>query len=107
MCKVALISGFSGQDGSYLADLLLTKDYYIWGMIRKSSSTIKVHNIEHLLNNPKITIRYSDLSDGSRLLQILLEIKNTHQDLERLEIYNLGALSHVKISFEIPEYTGD
>lgn len=107
MCLVALISGISGQDGSYLADLLLTKNYYIWGMIRKSSSTIKVQNISHLLNNPRITLKYADLSDGARLMQLLLEIKAMYPDLTRLEVYNLGALSHVKISFEIPEYAGD
>lgn len=107
MVRVALISGISGQDGSYLADLLLDKGYYIWGIIRKSSSTIKVQNISHLVKHPKVFLRYGDLSDGSRLSHLLYEIKCAHEDMERLEVYNLGALSHVKISFDIPEYAGD
>src|SRR3990170_4176682 len=98
MALVALISGISGQDGSYLADLLLEKGYYVWGIIRKSSSTIKVQNISHLVKHPKVFLRYGDLSDGSRLSHLLYEIKCMHEDMERLEVYNLGALSHVKIS---------
>lgn len=107
MVKIALIAGISGQDGSYLADLLLQKGYEIWGIIRRSSSTVKVENIKHLVDNPRVRLRYGDLSDGARLGHLLQEIRTSFPDLERLEVYNLAALSHVKISFEIPEYTAD
>lgn len=106
MVRVALISGISGQDGSYMADMLLAKNYYVWGIIRKSSSAI-LHNINHLMKSPMLTIKYGDLSDQGCLIFLLQEISKTYANLERLEIYNLGALSHVKISFELPEYTGD
>jgi GDPmannose 4,6-dehydratase len=106
MVRIALISGISGQDGSYLTELLLSKDYVIWGIIRKSSSNEMV-NLKHLMGEKRLILRYGDLSDGLRLVALLQEIKATHPDLERLEVYNLGALSHVKISFELPEYSGD
>lgn len=105
--KVALITGITGQDGSYLAELLLEKDYQVWGIIRRSSS-INTQRIEHIFKNKNLTLKYGDLSDGSCMLEILYNIKATYTDnLERLEIYNLGAMSHVKVSFEIPEYTAD
>lgn len=104
--KVALITGITGQDGSYLTELLLEKDYIIWGIIRRSSS-INTNRIDHLFNHPKLILKYGDLSDGTCLLEILYEIKNKYPDMERLEVYNLGAMSHVKVSFEIPEYTAD
>jgi GDPmannose 4,6-dehydratase len=105
MVKVALITGVSGQDGSYLSELLLDKSYKVWGIIRRSSN-MNTSRIDHIFN--KITLRYGDLTDSSNLLGILMEIKNTYgDDLERLEVYNLGAMSHVKISFEMPEYTCD
>lgn len=104
MVRIALISGISGQDGSYLTELLLSKGYIVWGIIRKSSSNEMV-NLKHIAN--KVVLRYGDLSDGLRLVALLQEIKATHPELERLEVYNLGALSHVKISFELPEYSGD
>jgi GDPmannose 4,6-dehydratase len=104
--KVALITGITGQDGSYLAELLLEKDYIVWGMIRRSSS-INTHRIEHIFHNKNLILKYGDLSDGTCLLEILCDIKNKYSDMERLEIYNLAAMSHVKVSFEIPEYTGD
>ena len=107
MVRIALITGISGQDGSYLADFLLTKGYIIWGIVRKSSSTIKGQNIKHLMKNPNVILRYGDLIDGNGISSILHEIHNTYSNLERLEVYNLGALSHVKISFEIPEYSGN
>ena len=106
MIKVALISGISGQDGSYMADLLLSKDYFVWGIIRKTSGVV-LQNIHHLNKNPKVILRYGDLSDGNRLISLLQEIKSVYPNLYRLEVYNLGALSHVKISFELPEYSGD
>ena len=100
--KVALITGITGQDGSYLSELLLEKGYKVWGVIRRASS-INTHRIEHIFD--KITLRYGDLTDGINLLNIFVEIKNTYPDLERLEVYNLAAMSHVKVSFEIPDYT--
>jgi GDPmannose 4,6-dehydratase len=87
-----------------LAELLLEKEYKVWGIIRRSSN-ITTTRIEHIFH--KLILRYGDLTDSSNLLNILMEIKNTYPTIERLEIYNLGAMSHVKISFEMPEYTGD
>ena len=104
MSKIALITGITGQDGSYLAELLLEKEYIVWGIIRRSSS-INTGRIDDIFD--KLTLRYGDLTDSSNLLNILTEIKNTHVNLERLEVYNLAAMSHVKISFELPEYTCD
>ena len=78
----------------------------MWGIIRRSSE-INTNRINHLYKNKNLILKYGDLSDGSNLLHILFEIKTTYPDLERLEIYNLAAMSHVKVSFEIPEYTAD
>ena len=103
--KIALITGITGQDGSYLTELLLEKDYKVYGIIRRSSS-INTNRIDHLFKNKNLILKYGDLSDGTCILQILLEIKENN-DFERLEIYNLGAMSHVKVSFEVPEYTAD
>ena len=105
MSKVALITGITGQDGSYLTELLLEKEYLVYGIIRRSSS-INTKRIDYLFHNKNLVLKYGDLSDGTCLLQILLEIKE-NQNFERLEIYNLGAMSHVKVSFEVPEYTAD
>ena len=104
MSKIALITGITGQDGSYLAELLLEKEYIVWGIIRRSSS-INTGRIDHIFD--KLVLRYGDLTDSSNLFNILTEIKNTYPELDRLEVYNLGAMSHVKISFELPEYTCD
>ncbi len=104
--KVGLITGITGQDGSYLAELLLEKDYSVYGIIRRSSS-INTSRIDHIFSNPKLILKYGDLSDGTCLLEILYEIKSKYPNMDRLEIYNLGAMSHVKVSFEIPEYTAD
>ena len=104
--KVALITGITGQDGSYLTELLLEKNYQVWGIIRRSSS-INTERINHLYNNKNLILRYGDLSDGSNLLKILYEIKEKNENLEKLEVYNLAAMSHVKVSFEMPEYSGD
>ena len=104
MTKVGLITGITGQDGSYLAELLLEKSYKVWGIIRRSSN-INTSRIEHIFS--QLTLRYGDLTDSSNLLKTLSEIKTTYPDLERLEVYNLAAMSHVKISFEMPEYTCD
>jgi GDPmannose 4,6-dehydratase len=104
MTTVAFITGITGQDGSYLAELLLEKGYHVWGIIRRSSN-INTTRIDHIFD--KLVLRYGDLTDSSNLLNILMEIKNTYPLMDRLEVYNLGAMSHVKISFEMPEYTGD
>ena len=104
--KVALITGITGQDGSYLAELLLEKNYKVWGIIRRASD-INTKRIDHLYKNKNLVLRYGDLTDSSNILHILYEIKSTYEDLERLEIYNLAAMSHVKVSFEMPEYTGN
>ncbi len=93
---VALITGITGQDGSYLAELLLEKGYEVHGIVRRSSS-INTDRINHIY--PRIKLHYGDLTDSSSLIRLIQEIKPT-------EIYNLGAQSHVKVSFEIPEYTG-
>lgn len=99
MTKKALITGVTGQDGSYLSELLLSKGYEVHGLIRRSS-TINTTNIDHLFNpEEKGFIHYGDLSDNS--------IAHLIYDIKPDEIYNLGAMSHVKISFDIPEYTGN
>jgi GDPmannose 4,6-dehydratase len=94
--KKALISGISGQDGSYLAELLLDKGYEVHGIVRRSSS-INTKRIDHIYN--KLHLHYGDLTDSTNLVGIIQKVKPT-------EIYNLGAQSHVKVSFETPEYTG-
>jgi GDPmannose 4,6-dehydratase len=103
--KIALITGINGQDGSYLSELLLEKNYEVWGIIRRSSN-INTTRIDHIFN--KLHLRYGDLSDNICFVNVLNEIHKTYgDDLDTLEIYNLGAMSHVKISFELPEYTAD
>ncbi len=104
--RVAVVTGITGQDGSYLAELLLDKHYVVYGCIRRSSS-INTQRIDHLYTHPQLHLRYFDLSDTSNMLHLLMHIKNEHADMERLEIYNLAAMSHVKVSFEMPEYTGN
>lgn len=95
--KVALISGVTGQDGSYLAELLLEKGYEVHGIIRRAS-LINTHRIDHIYDS--IRLHYGDLTDSTNLVRII-------QQVQPDEIYNLGAQSHVKVSFEIPEYTAD
>jgi GDPmannose 4,6-dehydratase len=103
--KIALITGITGQDGSYLAELLLEKNYCVWGLIRRGS-TINTQRIEHIFK--QLNLRYGDLSDGINLSNILNEICNLYKDkVDVLEVYNLGAMSHVKVSFDMPEYTGN
>lgn len=100
--KKALITGITGQDGSYLAELLLKKGYEVHGILRQSSS-IRTHRIDHLFNNPKVHdktlfLHYGDLTDSVGLTHLI-------RTIEPDEVYNLAAQSHVKISFEIPEIT--
>eukprot|EP00899_Mesostigma_viride_P005224 jgi/Mesvir1/14702/Mv05358-RA.1 len=102
--KVALLTGITGQDGSYLAELLLKKGYIVHGIIRRSSS-FNTGRIRHLYEDPHIAgvrlfLHYGDLTDSSNLCSIISQVQ-PH------EIYNLGAMSHVKVSFELSEYTGD
>jgi GDPmannose 4,6-dehydratase len=106
--KLALITGITGQDGSYLTDLLLEKNYHIWGIVRRSSS-INTSRINHVYENKNLTLRYGDLSDTTSLYGILNEMKSMYNinNETTLEIYNLGAMSHVQVSFEVPEYTAD
>ena len=95
MSKVALITGITGQDGSYLAELLLEKGYEVHGIVRRAS-LINTHRIDHIYDD--IKLHYGDLTDAYSLIGIIQKVKPQ-------EIYNLGAQSHVKVSFEIPEYT--
>lgn len=95
--KTALITGITGQDGSYLAELLLSKGYDVHGIVRRSS-LINTHRIDHIYEN--IKLHYGDLTDTASILSII-------QNIEPDEIYNLGAQSHVKVSFELPEYTAN
>ena len=104
--KVAFITGITGQDGSYLAELLLEKEYMVHGLIRRSSN-INTQRIEHIYKDPNLKLHYGDLTDGASLYKILNDIKNSYPNMKRLEIYNLAAQSHVKVSFEMPEYTAD
>jgi GDPmannose 4,6-dehydratase len=98
----ALITGITGQDGSYLAEFLLEKGYVVYGLVRRSSC-INTKRIDHIYS--KLNLRYGDLSDSTSITKILTEIKL--QNPRVLEIYNLGAMSHVAVSFTCPEYTGD
>ena len=93
----ALITGITGQDGSYLAEFLLEKGYEVHGIVRRSS-LINTHRIDHIYD--KIQLHYGDLTDSGSIISLVQKIKPT-------EVYNLAAMSHVKVSFEIPEYTGE
>ena len=102
--KRALITGITGQDGSYLTELLLDKGYEVFGIVRRSSS-FNTDRIDHLYQDPhepnaRLRMFYGDLNDSSSLNTIL---RNTKPD----EIYNLGAQSHVRVSFDVPEYTAE
>ncbi len=102
--KRALITGITGQDGSYLAELLLAKGYEVHGVVRRSSS-FNTERIDHIYRDPhesdvRLRLHYGDLNDGSSLQSIIAEVRPD-------EVYNLGAQSHVRVSFDIPEYTGE
>jgi GDPmannose 4,6-dehydratase len=102
--KKALITGITGQDGSYLAEFLLSKGYEVHGIIRRSS-TFNTHRIDHIYIDPhdpkaRLFLHYGDLSDSGQLMHLIYNIQPD-------EIYHLGAQSHVRVSFDIPEYTGD
>jgi len=104
MVKLAFITGITGQDGSYLAELLLDKKYKVFG-IQRRTSLFNTTRIDHI--RKQLIMKYGDLTDGSALSNYLHEIIRNHEKFEVLEIYNLAAQSHVKISFEIPEYTAE
>jgi len=102
--KRALITGITGQDGSYLTELLLSKGYEVHGLIRRSS-TFNTHRIDHIYSDPhskgaRLMLHYGDLSDASQLTNLIYNIQPD-------EIYHFGAQSHVRVSFDMPEYTGD
>src|SRR5512145_1791036 len=102
--RVALITGVTGQDGAYLAELLLDKGYVVHGIKRRSSS-FNTGRIDHLYRDPHeadvhLYLRFGDLTDASSINRVLREV-------EPHEIYNLGAQSHVRVSFDVPEYTGE
>ena len=102
--KVALITGITGQDGSYLAELLLSKSYEVHGIKRRSSS-FNTKRIDHIYQDPHVSnsnfiLHYGDLTDSTNIIKLIKEI-------EPDEIYNLGAQSHVSVSFESPEYTAN
>lgn len=105
MVRVAFITGITGQDGSYLSELLLDKKYKVYGIVRRNSVLFNYKRIEHL--RKALTLKYGDLTDGMGLTNYIQEIIRDNPDLERLEIYNLAAQSHVHVSFEIPQYTTD
>lgn len=102
--KRALLTGITGQDGSYLAEHLLNKGYEVFGIIRRAS-TFNTHRIDHIYQDPhipnrRLKLEYGDLTDGAVLSRLLHKIRPD-------EVYNLGAQSHVRVSFDVPEYTGD
>ena len=102
MVKIAFVTGITGQDGSYLSELLVSKGYEVHGIVRRTSLMFSSDRLDHIRKN--VHLHYGDLTDGSALNQLFFEI--THErDFEVFEVYNLGAQSHVQISFEIPEYT--
>src|SRR3978361_1354487 len=104
MKKIALVTGITGQDGAYLTELLLSKGYEVHG-IKRRSSLFNTDRIDHLYQDPhdtdiKLKLHYGDLSDSTNLIRII-------QQVQPDEIYNLGAMSHVKVSFDTPEYTAN
>ncbi len=104
MSKVALLTGVTGQDGAYLSELLLDKGYEVHG-IKRRASLFNTDRIDHLYQDPherkrKFILHYGDLTDSTNLIRIIQEVQPD-------EIYNLGAMSHVKVSFDMPEYTAN
>jgi len=104
--QVAFITGITGQDGSYLAEFLIEKGYLVYGMLRRSSS-INTARIDSIFGHPNLKLMYGDLMDSANVHNIISRIKGETPNMTRLEVYNLAAQSHVQVSFEMPEYTGD
>ena len=102
--RLGVLTGVTGQDGSYLAELLLEKGYTVWGLVRTTSNS-KYERIQHLLQNPNFQLKKADLQDTYSIQHIFDCIP--HEMFERVEIYNLGAQSHVRHSFDMPEYTAE
>ena len=105
MVKIALITGITGQDGSYLAELLLEKGYKVYGIIRRHSTVCGTNRINKIFH--KLQLKYGDITDAMNIQTIFNEIENENLNMERFEIYNLAAQSHVKVSFELPLYTAE
>ena len=103
MSKIAFITGVTGQDGSYLAELLIEKGYKVYGIVRRTSLLYSHTRLDHIRD--KLILEYGDLSDGSSLTNYITKMTRENEGFEVFEIYNLAAQSHVQISFEIPEYT--
>ena len=103
MSKLAFITGITGQDGSYLTELLLEKDYKVYGIVRRNSAIFNYKRIDHLKD--KIQLIYADLIDGSSIQRCFTKILDETPEFSRFEVYNLAAQSHVHISYENPEYT--
>ena len=102
--KIALITGITGQDGAYLAEFLIKKEYTVHGLKRRSS-LFNTERIDHLFedphtSNPKLILHFGDMTDSTNLIRLIKEIQPD-------EIYNLAAMSHVKVSFDVPEYVAD
>ena len=102
--KISFVTGITGQDGSFLAELLLSKQYIVYGLVRRTSIN-NTEKIKHLINNNNLHLCYGDITDGNCLLNHFKNIMSNYENVQILEIYNLAAQSDVKISFEMPEYT--
>ena len=97
--KIALITGITGQDGSYLAEFLLGKGYNVHGVMRRSSS-FNTHRIEHIYSHPRLKLHFGDMTDSFSLDNLIIELQPD-------ELYHLAAQSHVHVSFELPKYTAE
>jgi len=104
--KIAFITGINGQDGSYLSEFLLEKNYYVYGIIRRKSS-INTERIDHLYNDPKFKLFYGDMTDLVSITNVFTKIFKEHNcdEIDVFEIYNLAAQSHVMVSFSNPDFT--
>jgi GDPmannose 4,6-dehydratase len=103
--KIAFITGITGQDGSYLTELLLSKEYKVHGLVRRTSNHQNTTRLSHILTHPNLQLHTGDVTDASAIQNILTSIWTPHQETATLEIYNLAAQSHVHQSFKMPDYT--
>lgn len=103
--KIAFITGITGQDGSYLTEFLLSKEYKVHGLVRRTSNHQNTTRLSHILTHPNLQVHTGDITDASSIQNILTTIWTPHQDSATLEIYNLAAQSHVHQSFKMPDYT--